>query len=150
MKAIFFNATEAAEAILNCSTALECKRESKNIRGYNGETWSKCAKEMCEGGIFQKFRQNEKLLNYLLNTGERKLIEASYDKTWGTSIHLRDDRALYESTWFSQGSLGKILEEIRSELRSMNGGNEERTASDADVMDTLIESAAEQAEVIIT
>ena len=88
MKAIFFDDNEAAAAILNCGTTLECKQEAKNIRGYNGETWNKCAKEMCEGGIFQKFKQNEVLKKYLLSTGESRLVEASPDKTWETGIHL--------------------------------------------------------------
>ena len=149
MKAIFFDDNEAAEAILNCGTALECKREAKNIRGYNGETWNKCAKEMCEGGIFQKFRQNEKLMKYLLNTGEKRLIEASHDKTWGTGIHLRDDRALYETTWFSQELLGKILE-VRSELQSMKGGNENHPITESEMMDTANDSSSQQATVNTT
>ena len=81
---------------------------------------------MCDGGIYQKFKQNEALKKYLLSTGERRLVEASPDKTWGTGIHLRDDCTLYEATWYSQELLGKILEEIRSELENMNRGNEDK------------------------
>ena len=124
MKAIFFEDTASAEAILRCDTAVECKRLARNIKGYNNDTWTKCAREMCEGGIYQKFKQNEELADVLLSTKGLKLVESSKDKTWGTGIHLHDDRALVQDTWYYQGILGSILEEVRSELDDIKGCND--------------------------
>ena len=129
MKAIFFEDTVSATSILNCETALECKRASSYIKGYNNKTWSKCAQEMCEGGIFQKFKQNLELAAYLLQTSGKKLTEASRDRTWGNGMQLNDDRALVECTWYSQGLLGKILEGVRDELVNTSGSNESESTT---------------------
>ena len=123
MKSIFFEDNDSATYILNCDTPLECKRAACNIRGYNHETWGKCAKEMCEGGIYQKFVQNQRLMDYLLKTNNLKVVEASNDKTWGRGVHLWDGQALAEETWYSQGLLGTILEEVRTELKNTKGHN---------------------------
>ena len=82
MKAIFFEDTVSATSILNCETALECKRASAYIKGYSNKTWSKCAQEMCEGGIFQKFKQNPELATNIwkeINRSKSRLYLGKWD-----------------------------------------------------------------------
>ena len=123
MKAVFFQDEEASQQILECKTALECKQMARNITGYDREKWLKSAKDMCEGGIYEKFHQNDSLANLLISTGEQTLVEASWDTDWGIGITLQDNRCLYKQTWYSQGLLGEILEEVRSGLLNSKGGN---------------------------
>ena len=59
----------------------------------------------------------------LLNTGNRNLVESSYDNLWGTGIPLSDPSALDETQWKSIGLLGKMLMVIRSEKIAIISGN---------------------------
>ena len=51
----------------------------------------------------------------LLNTGNKKLVESSYNDLWGTGIPMSNPNALDEMKWKSPGLLGKILMSIRTE-----------------------------------
>ena len=54
----------------------------------------------------------------LLDTGDKTLVEASYDEAWGTGQHLGSRDCLTESKWKSTGILGRILMRIRSEAQT--------------------------------
>ena len=66
----------------------------------------------------------------LLDTGEKTLVEASYDEAWGTGQHLGSRDCLTESKWKSIGILGRILMRIRCEAQT--------SSIDEVNMDTLI------------
>ncbi len=65
-----------------------------------------------------KFRQNEKQPEWLLSTDEKKIVEASADKFWGTGIRLSDNRALLSGQWTGQDKMENVLMRVRSKLRS--------------------------------
>ena len=110
---------------MTCSNTLACKMESRNI-SYGSQdplSWNTVAKEKCKPGMKVKFDQNRGLMNILLNTGRRHLIESSYDKLWGSGIPLYNDNW---STGVSKtGILGDILMEIWDEsfTPTDDGGN---------------------------
>ena len=54
----------------------------------------------------------------LLETGEKTLVEASYDEAWGSGQHLGSKDRLTGSKWKSIGILGRILMRIRSEAQT--------------------------------
>ena len=109
---------EIAEAqILATSTALECKVEAKNIRNYEKQTWEESARILCYDGIKVKFVQNPWLKNLLLSTNNDTLGEATYDKFWGTGIPIHHRDCTDRTQWHSNGIMGEMLMEIRTELR---------------------------------
>ena len=59
----------------------------------------------------------------LLNTGNKNLVESSFDDTWGTGIPLSDPAALDDTKWKSIGLLGKMLMTVRSEKHAITSGN---------------------------
>ena len=61
----------------------------------------------------------------LLNTGNKNLVESSYDNLWGTGISLSDPSAHDETQSKSVGLLGKMLMVIRSEKFAITSGNGE-------------------------
>ena len=63
----------------DCETALGCKQLGKDMKGYNQDTWINCTREMCEGGLREKYRQNEYLAKLLISTDGQTLVEASRD-----------------------------------------------------------------------
>ena len=112
-KAKLFKDHTTAKEILCCNSPLEAKRLSKNISNFNLDEWKAEAYELCLPGIKCKFMQNEYLWNLLQSTGDKTIVESSYDSVWGTGIPLTRPDALERDKWKSVGLLGKILMRIR-------------------------------------
>ena len=115
-KSLYFKDEVTAKEIMDCDTALQCKHLSRDIRDYNHEDWSRVAKTKCKPGILEKFRNNPALLQTLKKTDEMTLVEACHDQLWGSGIPLGHVDCLKQDKWNSQGIMGEILMEIRSEL----------------------------------
>ena len=99
----------AMDHILNCEDVADCKEVSRDITNLNRKDWIESAETLCFEGIQAKFLQNEHLMEKLLDTGDKTLVEASYDEAWGTGQHLGSRDCLTESKWKSTGILGRIL-----------------------------------------
>ena len=119
-KAIFFGDTIAQERLLNSEDALECKNIARDIRDYNKTNWNNAAEEQCFEGIRQKFLQNPCLMQSLMATGEKTLVESSYDDIWGMGLPLSDPQSLTKSRWKSVGILGRMLMSIREQHLTAN------------------------------
>ena len=55
MKAMYFEDSHTADAILNSVTALECKLLARDIKNFNRDEWMKVAADMCDVGVLEKF-----------------------------------------------------------------------------------------------
>ena len=67
---------------------------------------------------YEKYFQNTRLKNILLNTGDKMIIEANpKDTRWGIGLSAEDDRVLDESQWQGENLLGKVLMQVRQELK---------------------------------
>ena len=84
-----------------------------DIANFNKDEWNKLTENLCYEGIRQKFMQNLHLRNYLLDTGTKTLVEASYDNVLGTGKPLGSEDSLNPTKWKSTGILGRILMKIR-------------------------------------
>lgn len=80
--------------------------------------WREQCRDILFSGLMAKFSQNEYLMRYLLESGQRKLGEASLDKTWGIGMSLLDHQVLDPTKWVGANLLGVTLMEVREELRS--------------------------------
>ena len=107
-----FKDKESKCQILNARIPLECKEIAREITNYNHESWREVAKERCKPGIAAKFLNNEHLIKLLKSTKQKKLVEACYDKLWGTRVPLHDNDCLNENMWTNFGIQGEILLEI--------------------------------------
>ena len=116
-KAMFFGDHITANKILNTTSAPESKLLSTSIRNFDRRKWEQVAKDQCKPGIKCKFQQNPGLADILVKcTGTKAIVECTTDRLWGNGIPLGMDYCLDPDRWTSQGLLGGILEEIRSEL----------------------------------
>ena len=68
----------------------------------------------------------------LLNTGNKNLVESSYDELSGTGLPLSDPGALDESHWKSIGLLGKMLMTVRAEKLAIICGSDEKPMEEID------------------
>ena len=128
-KAKYFKDNITMAQILSTEDALESKQLARDIIGYDERKWKEVAYKECYTGLFEKFAQNEDLMRVLVNTGNKTLVESSYDKIWGTGIPLTDPSCLDQAKWHGPGILSKLLMDIRSKLSadtgSINTGEEE-------------------------
>ena len=118
-KAKFFNDADTYNQIMGCSTSLECKRTSRQIRNLDINRWEFVAGNICQPGIRAKFLQNPPAMDTLISkTGSKTIVECASDRLWGTGIPLNDPTCLDPQKWITQGIMGRILENIRSEAIS--------------------------------
>lgn len=74
-------------------------------------------------GNYAKFSQNKELEEFLLQTNERVLVEASpYDAIWGIGMSATTTGLENPATWKGQNLLGFALMEVRDRLQE--GKNE--------------------------
>ena len=112
-KAISFDDKIAQNRIMNSSDPLDCKEIAKDIKDYDKDKWNREAEAICYEGIREKFVQNAELKNFLMDTGNKTLVEGSYDNVWGTGEPLSSKECLNPLKWTSVGILGRILMKIR-------------------------------------
>lgn len=117
-KAKLFGADTIADKILQASTPKACKQlgRSRDIP-FDNAVWEKNREIIYKEVLLDKFRDKE-LLSQLLQTGSREFAEASpFDKIWGIGLKENDPNATNKSRWIGQNLLGKVLTEVREELR---------------------------------
>ena len=102
-KVKFSGDIEMYNEILCCSTLLECKILSKQIRNMDDKKWEEEAMNICLPGIRAKFHQNTNAMDTLINkTGTKRIVECASDRLWGTGMPLNDPACLDHTKWISQ------------------------------------------------
>ena len=119
-EATYFKDNQIAEEIMTTDDPLECKRLARDIDNYSEHKWNQVAYDICEPGVHAKFRQNIKLTNLLIMSGNKKLAEASRDDVWGTGFYLGHAHCADPDRWVNQGILGQMLCKLRAELQHNN------------------------------
>ena len=117
-KAILFNQPLLASQIASADSPSQCKTMSKNISGYNHQQWCNHFPTLIEKALKNKVAQNPIVLQSLLNTGAKRLGEATFDKPWGTGLGLRDVNTLNVTLWNGSNVMGNTLEKIRDEFKT--------------------------------
>ncbi|MBL4865458.1 MAG: NADAR family protein [Pseudomonadales bacterium] len=117
-KAKLFEDKKVGEKVLGASSPGEAKALGREVRGFNQELWNEKRFEIVVNANLDKFSQNPDLRDFLLNTGNRVLVEASpLDKIWGVGL-AQDNTAIENpNTWEGLNLLGFALMEVRDRLR---------------------------------
>ena len=116
-KAKYFRDTITMAQVMTAEDALDCKLIARDTVGYDKRRWKEVAYQECYKGLFAKFEQNPSLKQVLLQTGEKTIVESSYDQLWGTGVPLSDPACLDKTKWHNPGILGAILMDIRTKLK---------------------------------
>ena len=117
-KARLFEDQQHLQAILQADTPEEAKQLGRKVKGFDQQVWMDHRFEIVVKGNLLKFSQNEHLKDFLVNTGNRILVEASpTDRIWG--IGMQQDEPGIESPkkWNGLNLLGFALMEVRDELQ---------------------------------
>ena len=117
-KAIFFNDHESASKILKEENPAKAKKLGREVKNFDDSKWSEVCYEIMYKINYEKYSQNTRLKNILLNTRDKILVETNFrDTRWGIGLSADNDRVLDESQWQGENLLGKVLMEVRQELK---------------------------------
>lgn len=115
-KVMIFDQKGLGKMILECETPKQAKAiGATKFESFDGETWNRICRTVVKRGVSAKFRQHPELREILLGTGHELLAECSpTDRKWGTGTDTEHSDPLL---WTGQNLLGRILMEVRDELR---------------------------------
>ncbi|MGP4085263.1 NADAR family protein [Streptomyces sp. KR55] len=121
-KARLFEDAEAERGVLAAAHPAQAKKAGRLVRGFDESIWKRERFGIVVEGSVHKFGAHADLREYLLNTGERVLVEASpVDRVWGIGLAADDEAASDPERWRGPNLLGFALMEARERLQSAEG-----------------------------
>ncbi len=116
-KAQLFGDRASLAAILAADHPHTAKKLGRSVQGFRSQIWDKARFELVVAANLAKFSQNPELGDYLRQTEQRVLVEASpRDAIWGIGLSAEEARDRPPSTWPGLNLLGFALMETRSRL----------------------------------
>jgi ribA/ribD-fused uncharacterized protein len=117
-KARLFGDEEIRLRALKCHTPREAKSLGRSVRNFDENVWLENRYRIVLAGSIAKFSAHPDLRAFLLNTGNRILVEASpYDLVWGAGVASDDPRVSDPHLWPGENLLGFALMDARDALR---------------------------------
>ena len=118
-KVLMFHKYELADRIIQTNDPAKCKKiAGQKFPEFDSDLWEKTCQTIVKRGVKAKFSQNKDLMTILLSTNNALLAECSaYDKKWGIGIDINDPDRYDVGKWKGRNLLGRILMEVRDELR---------------------------------
>lgn len=121
-KAMLFQDEDMASKIMATKDPKKQKGYGRKVANFDGLKWDLEKVRIVEEGNYHKFMhpaeggEGDKLRLMLLETGARKLYEASpFDRIWGIGFHALNAEA-FESAW-GENLLGKAIESTRATIQ---------------------------------
>jgi ribA/ribD-fused uncharacterized protein len=119
-KALTFGDSEIAEKVLQTSNPKDQKGLGRQIKGFDKDKWDSVCLGIVYRGNFAKFSQNPDLMEELLSTGDRLLVEASpFDKIWGIGMAEEDPGVDDPANWKGLNLLGWSITLVKQQLKNL-------------------------------
>ncbi len=116
-KARVFDHLAMVDKICACEHPMEAKKLGREVRGFDPKVWDQHKYNIVKQGNIHKFSQHKDLKEFLLNTKNRVVVEASpRDRIWGIGMGQANEKAQNPNLWRGQNLLGFALMEVRDEL----------------------------------
>ncbi len=117
-KASLFGDEAAAERVLAAGDPRQAKELGRGVRGFDQRRWEASRSEIVLAGSVAKFGQHPALRRFLLDTGDRVLVEASpVDRVWGIGLAKDHPDTADPARWRGLNLLGFALTRARAALR---------------------------------
>lgn len=137
-KARIFGDDDTWQQIMASYDPMTIKKLGRKVRNFNAYVWKKNCQQIVKRGNLAKFSQNQKLLEYLLGTGDKILVEASpKDTIWGIGLAEDASEASNPRLWQGENLLGFTLMEVRDMLKGRFGMSPEDDVKKALLMWTM-------------
>lgn len=118
-KALLFADPVVAAEIMAAPHPRQHKALGRKVKGFDDAAWKREREAIVLAGNRAKFTQNPELRALLLATAGTTLVEASpYDRIWGIGLAATDPKAQDPAQWRGMNLLGKLLTQLRDELRA--------------------------------
>lgn len=122
-KARLFSDGQTLAKILAAPSPAHAKKLGREVADFDNARWEARGFDAVVEGNVAKFTQNPAMGEFLLNTGNRVLVEASpVDKVWGIGLAGDDPRALHPAQWQGANLLGFALMRVREVLAGSGQG----------------------------
>uniref|UniRef100_A0A6C0AIK2 mRNA (guanine-N(7))-methyltransferase n=1 Tax=viral metagenome TaxID=1070528 RepID=A0A6C0AIK2_9ZZZZ len=119
IKAKTFGDDESFEKILKAKSAQSAKSFGNKVKDFKEDTWAEKQDEVMKSVVRAKFTQNLELRKKLLETEDKLLANAdSRDKYWGIGTSANTSIAKDPKKWKGENKLGKMLEELRTQMKA--------------------------------
>jgi ribA/ribD-fused uncharacterized protein len=120
-KALLFGDIQSYKKIMNTKDPKVQKAIGRTVKNFDRTTWEKVCREYVYEGNLAKFKQNPKMLQELLATGKREIVEASpFDTIWGVGLSENDSNILDKTKWKGTNWLGEAIVRVRQTLIEEN------------------------------
>lgn len=118
-KARLFGDEETRAKILTAPHPNEAKKLGREVQNFDGSRWLAARWDIVLRGNLAKFSQHSALREFLLNTNDRIIVEASpYDQIWGIGLAATDPNAENPDKWRGLNLLGFALMAVRAQLKT--------------------------------
>lgn len=122
MKADYFGDTKIKEKIMATKNPSEQKALGRQVSKFDREAWDAVSRGYVYKANLAKFSAPD-LKDYLLNTGDKELVEASpYDCIWGIGLAENNPNRFDKAKWRGTNWLGEVLMQVRETLRNQASG----------------------------
>ncbi|MFV0481884.1 MAG: NADAR family protein [Campylobacteraceae bacterium] len=120
-KAEVFGDIEMQEKILKALHPRDMKAFGQKVKGFDSRVWDKVKYTIVLQANYYKFTQNKEMMEFLLDTKDAILVEASpFDKIWGVGLDEFDESIKNPNNWKGQNLLGFALMEVRDEIKKIS------------------------------
>jgi len=120
-KARLFGDDNTCAEILAAAHPNEAKKLGRKVRNFDDTQWLASRWDIVVRGNAAKFSQHPVLRQFLLNTGDRILVEASpYDRIWGIGLAATDPAAENPGQWRGENLLGFALMAVREQFKNQS------------------------------
>lgn len=118
-KALMFYDYDAAKKIMQTSNPKEQKAIGRQVKNFKDDVWVKYCRDIVCDANYAKFTQNKDMLEELLSTGNKELVEASpHDLRWGCGLEESNPFIHDKSNWPGTNWLGEVLTKLRNDLKN--------------------------------
>lgn len=116
-KARLFGDEAVRQRVLMAATPGEAKKLGREVAGFDEGAWVRERFGVVVAANLGKFGQNDALRDFLTQTGDRVLVEASpVDSIWGIGLAADHPDATRPDRWPGLNLLGFALMEVRTRL----------------------------------
>lgn len=117
-KALMFHDYEIAQKVMEADHPREQKALGRQVKNFDKKLWETYCREIVYDGNMAKFTQNPTMLEELMFTGDKVIVEASpQDSIWGIGLAAGDPLAQDRRTWKGTNWLGEAIQRVRDELK---------------------------------
>jgi len=118
-KARLFDDAGTLDSILEAKSAAVAKKLGRQVKGFDESRWLQARWGIVVQGNLAKFSQHNELRDFLIQTGDRVLVEASpFDRIWGIGMAATTEGVENPARWKGLNLLGFALMEVRHQMRA--------------------------------